>query len=382
MSFLTAIAAIALFSSCASSGASADPAREAEAAARAALSALDSSGQSGIGTGGILQGTGLRPAWVDNPDIVYPRSHFITAVGHGPGRAQAEADALARIVGIFGQAVQAELHIITSYSEAIRGGVIQVSEDTAVQNAITTSAQMDTLVGAEISDHWHDVQNNIHFAIAVMENERTSILYADLIRSNERIISDLVNMPQPVRDSLDGFARYRLAATIADVNRIYANVLTFIGNTRGINPAEMQTGDDFRIAAADVMRNIPIGVVVTGDENNRIRNAFDGVVTRAGFRSGTASSRYVLRVSYYVGRVDLPGQPNQFVRFELSARLENAAEGNNGLFAHPAMVGREGHLTVSEAEQRALRAAEQRIVNEFEPAFRNYLDNLIVIRRN
>jgi hypothetical protein len=323
--------------------------------------------------------SGPRPAWVDAPEAAYPRTRYIAAVGHGSNRNLAERDALARLTAVFGQAVQSELRTITSFSEAVRDGVIQVSEDTSVQNAIITSAQMDSLVGAEIADNWHDAQNNIHYAVAVMERERTSILYADLIRSNERIIAGLVDMPPQARNSLDGFARFRLAATIADVNRVYANVLTVAGNTRGINPAEMKRGDDFRVEAAGIVRNIPVGVVVSGERGNRIRNAFAAVVSNTGFRSGPDNSRYVLRVSYNVSPVELSGQ-NQFVRYELIAHLEDTAGGNSSLFAHPSMVGREGHLTLAEAEERAFRAVERRIPAEFEPAFRQFLDNLISVR--
>ena len=370
----------ALFSACASSApARSDSARDAEEGARAALAAMDGGGTTAPMTAG--QG-GPRPAWVDNPEMVYSRARYISVVGHGSDRNQAERDALARLTGVFGQAVQAELRTVVSYSEAIRGGVIQVSEDTQVRNAIITSAQMDSLVGAEIADNWHDAGNNIFFAVAIMERERTSSLYADLIRSNERIIRDLVNMTPQTRNSLDGVARYRLAATIADANRVYANVLTVVGDTRGINPAEMTRGDDFRIAAAEIVNTIPIGVVVSGDRGNRIHNAFAAVVTRSGFRSGAADSRYVIRVSYSLSPVELPGQPNQFVRYELIAGLFDNAGGSANIFAHPAMVGREGHLTMSEAEERASRAVERRIASEFEPALRSYFDNLIVVQRN
>jgi len=278
--------------------------------------------------------------------------------------------------------VQAEMEIVATFSEAVRDGVIHAAEDIAMREAIATSAQMDTLVGAEIGGTWHDAAAGMYYAIAVMEKERTAALYADLIRSNERIIQDLVGMEPHARNSLDGVARYRLAAVIADANRVYANVLTVVGDTRGINPAEMRRGDDFRIAAAEIVRNIPIGIAVAGDRDGRIRSAFAAVVTRAGFRSGGEDSRYVIRASYNVFPAVIPGQPNQFVRFELSAALEDAAGGNAALFAHPPITGREGHLTLPEAEERALRAAERRIAAEFDPAFRAYLDALMTVQRN
>ncbi|MCL2206440.1 MAG: LPP20 family lipoprotein [Treponema sp.] len=372
---------IFLFSACAGSPSAGNSAAEAEAAAQAALAVMDGAGNAPLG--GIAQvaaQAGHRPVWMDNAEAAYPRSRFVTAVGHGSNRELAERDALARIVGVFGQAVQAELRTVATFSEAVRDGVIRVTEDTAIQNAITTSAQMETLVGAEIADVWFDAASNTHFAIAVMENERTSILYADLIRSNEQIIRGLVDMTFAERYSFEGFARYRLAAAIADTNRVYANVLTVVGDTRGINPAEVRSGEEFRVAAAQVRANIPIGVVVSGDRAGRLHSAFSAAVNAAGFRSGGEDSRYLLRFSYDVVPANLPGSPHQFVRFELVGALEDTAMGNSVMFSFFAN-GREGHLTQSEAEERAIRQAERRIAEAFTPSFHAYLDNLVALGR-
>ena len=312
-----------------------------------------------------------KPAWVDSPDAVYSKQSYVSAVGYGSDRRLAERDALAKLTGVFGQSVQAEQKTIESYSEAVRNGSIQLSENSSVQNAVTTSADMDSLVGAEIADVWYD-SKSLYYAAAVMEKEKTSVLYADLIHSNERVIGDLVNMTPQIKNSLDGYSRYLLAATIADANRVYANVLTIVGNTRGINPAEMKKGEDYRQEAAAVVKNIPIGVTVTGDRGDRIKSAFSKAVTGAGFRSGGNNSRYMLNVSYSMTPVELPNQPNKFVRYQINGGLADTAEGNSVLLSYDAS-GREGHLTIPEAEERAIRAAEQKIPQEFETALKNYL---------
>ena len=391
------IAAFVLFSACAGSGASTkqDKAREAQAseaedAARAALGSMDGGGSSVQGAssqGASAKGasaqsslaqssTGPRakPAWVDSPDSVYSKVRYVSAVGYGSDRNQAERDALAKLTGVFGQSVQAELKTIASYSEAVKSGAIQVTENSSVQNAITTSAEMDSLVWAEIADVWYD-NRSVHYAVTVMEREKTSALYADLIRSNERIIGDLTNMTAPAKNSLDGYSRYLLAGTIADANRVYANVLTVVGDTRGIKPAEMKKGDDYRLEAAAVVRNIPIGVTVTGDKGDRIKNAFAKALGGAGFRSGGNNSRYMLNASYTTTPVELPSQQNKFVRYQIIGSLTDTAEKNSVLLSYDAS-SREGHTTVPEAEERALRAAERRIAEEFEASFKKYLSSL------
>jgi hypothetical protein len=233
---------------------------------------------------------------------------------------------------------------------------------------------MDTLVGAEIADVWHD-NKSTYYAAAVMEKEKTSVLYADLIRSNERIIGDLVTMTGAVKNTLDGYSRYLLAGTIADANRVYANVLTYVGNTRGINPGEMKKGDDYRLEAAAVARNIPIGVTVSGDRGDRIKSAFSKALSGAGFRSGGNNSRYILRASYTMSPAELPNQQNKFVRYQVNALLADTAEGDSVLVPYDSN-GREGHLTLPEAEERAIRAAERKIADEFGGILKDYLSSL------
>ena len=314
-----------------------------------------------------------KPAWVDAPDTVFSRQRYVSAVGFGPDRRQAERNALANLTGVFGQSIQAELKTVSTYSEAIMSGVIQITENSSVQDAITTSIEMDTLIGAEIADVWFD-NRNTHYAAAIMEKERSAVLYADLIRSNERIIGDLISMTPDEKNTLNGYSRYTLAATIADANRVYANVLTLVGNTTGINPGNMKKGDDYRIEAAEIARNIPISVNVEGDRAGRIRNAFSRSLSASGFRSGT-NSRYALSASVILTDANLPNQQNIFIRYIVDVNLIDTSDGSV-LFPF-SFNGREGHVNKAEAEERVFRAAENKIADEYGKNFRDYLSLLL-----
>jgi hypothetical protein len=387
-----------VFFGCASGSAasrSGDSAGEAAAAAEAALAAMDAaargeplsrpsaaepsgrtpSASQPSASQGAAQGNRGKPAWVDTPDLVYNKQRYVAAVGFGPDRNQAERSALVNLTAVFGQSIQAEMKSMASYSEAVKNGAIQVSENVSVQQAITTSAEMDSLLGAEIADVWYD-GSSVYYAAAVMEKEKTVRLYADLIRTNSRVITDLTSMSAAEKNTLNGYSRYRLAAAIADTNRLYANVLTYVGNTTDINPGDMKKGDDYRLEAAGIVRNIPIGVTVSGDRSDRIKNAFTRALGSAGFRTGGANQRYRLTVTLTLTPTDLPDQRNKFVRFTVDANLTDTAEGNSVLFPFNSS-GREGHLNIPEAENRALREAEKKIEADYPPALSGYLAELL-----
>jgi hypothetical protein len=317
---------------------------------------------------------GKQPAWVSAPDLVYDQNSFVSAVGHGTDRNQAEKDALGRLVAVFGQSVQADLKTINTYSEAVSKGAVNVSENTSVQNAIQTSAQMDALIGAEIEDVWFDSKST-YYAVAALERRKAVSLYGDMIRSNERIIADLIAIPLADRNTLDSFSRYQLAATIADVNRIYANVLTVVGNTSGIVPGDMKRGDAYRLEAVDITKNIPIEVRVTDDRSNRIKDAFASALTKQGFRSGGTDVRYILHVRVDFSSVNLPNQQNKFIRYVIDANLIDTRDSSVLLPFN--ITGREGHLSLSEAENRAVVAAEKKINDAYSTLLSNYLASLL-----
>ncbi|MDR1957237.1 MAG: LPP20 family lipoprotein [Treponema sp.] len=317
---------------------------------------------------------GKEPAWIASPDAVYDKNAFVTAVGHGADRNQAERDALGKLVAVFGQSVQAELKTINTYSEAVSKGAVNVSENTSVQNAIKTSAEMDALIGAEIEEVWFD-NKTTYYAVAVLEKGQAARLYADMIRSNERIIGDLLAIPDAEKNTLDGYSRYQLAATIADVNRVYANVLTMVGSTVGIVPGDMKKGDAYRLEAVNITKSIPIRVTVTDDRSNRIRDAFASALTKQGFRSGGTDARYVLEVRLELSPVELPGQQNQFVRYVIEGNLIDTRDAS--VLLPFSINGREGHRSLSEAENRAVGVAERKINDTYGGVLAHYLATLL-----
>ncbi|MDR0997663.1 MAG: LPP20 family lipoprotein, partial [Treponema sp.] len=301
-----------------------------------------------------------QPVWVSSPDAVYSRydrNVYIAQVGNGADRSLAEKDALARLSAYFRQNIQGEETSSTRYQEAMRNGVVEsYSENTTLTNTVRTSLELDTLVGAEIGDYWFDGRS-VHYAVALMEKAKASVVYADMIEANRELIKGLTAMTDKEKYSMDGYARYRLAANIADVNSIYGNVLSLAGTGgTGIAPDKLEKGDSFRLEAANITKNIPIGVQVANDRSNRIASAFSQALGRAGFRTGTRNSPYVLDVKISFAPVDLPNQQNKFVRYVVDANLTATA---TGVILLPYNInGREGHLNIPEAENRAVTAAE------------------------
>jgi hypothetical protein len=138
---------------------------------------------------------------------------------------------------------------------------------------------------------------------------------------------------------------------------------THAGNTTDINPGEMKKGGDYRLEAAEIVRNIPIELRVSGDRSDRIKNAFSRALASAGFRTG-ANQRCRLAVNLTLAPADLSGQRNTYIRFTVDANLTDTADANRVLFPFN-VSGREGHVNIPEAENRAIREAEKMIEADY-----------------
>ena len=315
-----------------------------------------------------------EPAWVRDPYTVYSRQANVAAVGFGSTREGAEKNALGRLVAFFGQSIQVDEKLLDIYQQVILNGNIAGSSDvTMLDTVITTSAGMDTLAGAEIGDVWHNDRDE-YYAVAVLNRANTIRIYSEMIRANQAVIANLVNIPEAEKSSFDSVARYSSAAVIADVVTSYGNLLSVIGAPA---PA-LKSGEDYRMAALDITKAIPVGVTVQNDRAGRIAGAFARVFSDAGFMSGGNDPRYVLDAAVTLEPVEIAANPNKFSRITLKANLVDTRL--NAVLLPFDFNSREGHVTQAEADNRAYAAAERRINEEYAALLTDYLTRLLPAR--
>jgi hypothetical protein len=286
----------------------------------------------------------------------------------------AEQNALANLVAFFGQSVQASTEASTAYYEAIKSGVTtDWTQNQSVQSSVRSSASMDNLIGAEIRGRYNDALNKTWYAIAVMDKARTIQVYSELIRANHEMITNLTTMSQEEKNSLDGYSRYQFAAIVAEMNTVYNNLLKVIGSS---SPVELVSANTYRVEAQNITKQIPILVRVKNDKAGRIKSAFEKAIIGMGFRSGGNNSRYVCEVDISMSPVDLPNpNNNKFVRIELTADLTDTS--NETILMTWNFNQREGHVNLSEAEDRAMRFAENKVNTEYKGYLNTHLGQLI-----
>jgi hypothetical protein len=314
-----------------------------------------------------------EPQWVSDPYLVYPRAVYLAAVGYGPSRESAGKNALSALTAIFNQSISSETEINVSYSEALEKSGSTWSENSDIAQTVKTSVQMNTLIGAEITDVWDDGAGTV-YAAAVMDKLKTGSVYSELIRQNQLTIARLTTLSDGEKQSFDGYVKYQQASSLADANMVFVNVMKVI-DIPSFGGEELKSGEYYRIEASEIAKNISMAVAVDNDRQGRIRSAFTQALSASGFRTGGANPRYTLTASLALEPVTFEGNPYRWIRYSVESNLVDLSSGT-AIFPY-SITGREGHNSASEAETRALRAAETSIQDGYSRALGEFLSQNI-----
>jgi len=316
-------------------------------------------------------GVANMPEWVRDPYTRFDRQAYVAVRGSGNTIDFAERSALGNLVAFFGQHIEINERAIERYQELVRdGGTAAWSINTELDTEILRHASFDSLIGAEIADIWNDGRS--YYAVAILNRAQAIRVYSDIVNANQRMIDNLLDMPPAERNSLEGFARYQFAATVADITESYVSFLSVIGAP----PMQgLRTGNDLRLQAHEITRAIPVYLQVQGDRSARIEGAFARAFSDLGFQSGGLNSRYRLNVNINISPAEITGSQIVFSRIELSANFVDTAFGTVMLPFNFNI--REGHTSQAEADNRAIMAAERRINAEYANLLSDYLSRLL-----
>ena len=309
-------------------------------------------------------GAGSRagvPEWVNRPNTNYPEAQYVVAVGDGRSLEEAQYKSKANLLQIFGMKLADEAVIAETFSQTTTNNSSNWNETISSNRRLTASAE-GILVGCEIKE---TVQSgNTFYALATMEKPKAATSYNDIIKRLSAAIADALSIPN-INSSIEGYARYLIAAELAKDVEACVNVLRFVG---GNIPSGLKSEREYLNDARNILTSIPVRVDLSRgaefDGERRIQNAFAKAIGDVGFRTGTSTSPYILDVSLNLSEANFPDNPNRFSRYEISANLINASTRQSVISVY-SINGRSGHANYPEAMQAAIRDAERRINTEY-----------------
>lgn len=317
------------------------------------------------------------PKWVDNPTSVYPASAYFQSVGTGADRASAELAAVQGLASIFKQDVQGTTSASKRMEQAVKDGKVVTTTAAGISQETASRVNLDDVIGVEVVGYWQNVQEGNWLAIAVLDKSKASVMYSSMIKQNDSEARDLINVDEADAKtyfSFETYARFDLAKEIAQKNDGYLERLQVINPQLAASlRGECVSAKQMKSKAIDVAKEIPIGIVVEGDREGRVKAGFAGAVTASGFRtSDKADERYVIKavLSMEKHETDTTVQ----CRYNVDAPLQDNAL--DEVLLPYSTSGREAAKDWDGAQYNTYKALEKKLKGAFTKSFVQYLESV------
>jgi len=318
------------------------------------------------------------PLWVTDTEKVYPDRDWLVVVEAEQDAKLAERAAVTRLAQVFRVDLVSITNANRQFAETISSvkgkKLLITSQSNDIAQELNSTSAVSGLIGLQI-ESWPN-PNGRSYANARMNRKECSARYSAMIRENEKVIGGLLEEAERNPGTFEALQMLNLAYSFAVVTDNLHSLLTVLDPSAISTRPSYGNAEAVKSLAQSAGRSIVITVGVNGDNSGRIEKAFTECLNSRGFRTSAAGDNsYVLTATFQLEDVDIKNQSNKFVRYILNYSLKDRS--GVEIFSS-SDNGREGHLTESEARQRAIRAAEQFIASKsFAVNFDAFLASLL-----
>jgi len=315
-----------------------------------------------------------RPAWVDDPKAEYPASLYLSAVGSGDSRANAESNAAGNLAKIFRSDISAQTSYQERYTELMTTKSAQAATQTDSQKKVTVTAKQN-LFNIEIGKSWTDPLGLV-YVVAYIHRLKTADIYEERILQNSAQIKSYLQEALLTSNSYKAFAFVNAAALINQSNEELLQQLEIISLDTKQSLDLGYKPDELKLAVANQAKAMSFRISVKGDMEDKVRTVISEVLTSQGYTVADEAANLVDAAISFED-VDLQ-QSTKFVRYNL---LLNVLAPDGVTLLSIADSGREGHLNKDEAKARALRTLIAKIRKELPRKLNQYFDGLVLSSR-
>ena len=307
---------------------------------------------------------GKRPDWIDGQSQYYPSSMYLTGVGYAPDRQSAEDRARAEISKIFHSKIDARTRTYQEYLQTVSGSKTKTTDNVAIEDITRVSTQK-VLSGVRIVQVYKQRKPQpLFYALAVLDRSQAKEILQGKIRELDQNINRLVSLSRQETDKLSRI-KYLKASVEEYILRDAYNTELRIVNPSGQGiPSAVSFTDLKRQLSDTLLRDFFIAVSVKGSRAIEIRQALIEALNQKGFSvlDDLGRASVLARGTVEINPIKQESSEWKFVRWK--AYFDLVDQQGGAVFGSVKKTGREGHLTVSQAEERAVRKMRKLLAAE------------------
>jgi hypothetical protein len=305
-----------------------------------------------------------QPVWITHPASAYPEREYLAGVGESDTPKAAEDRAYGVIARIFKAAVDSRTTELEKYLQTETKGKTEVQRQVAIEEMTKVTSEK-VLENVKIAERWQDKTTARYYALAVINRSHAAAALKERINSLDVEAKTLLKI---AKDTTDKFEKIR---TLRRTIRILISRDLYNTDLRVINP--IGKGLENLINLTNIIQELEVFlakefnvyVTVAGNNSYAVTRSIIEGLNREGFsvlrKVVDANMADLLIVGEAaLWKADIPDPKWKYVRWCSDFQLIDTKNGKT--FGAISRSGKEGHLTLSEAENKAMAVMQKEIV--------------------
>ena len=316
---------------------------------------------------------GKRPEWVDGESIQYPSSQYLTGVGFDSDRKTAEDKARSEISKIFMSKIDSKTRSYEEYLQTTSRGKARTEQAISIEEITKVSTQK-VLSGVRIASVYKETgQQPLFYALSVLDRGQSARILTDKISALDREIQDLVRRSEAQGDMLVTIKYLTQAIEKHILREAYDAELRIVSDSgRGIYPP-IHFAEITHKLESMLLRDFLIGVSVKGSRADEVKDALLQGLNQQGFAISEDLNRAQVLVRGTVEITPLERGASEWKYVRWRTHFDMVDKKGGAVFGSVNKAGREGHLDLPQAENRAVRKIQKALTTEIAQKMKGYI---------
>ncbi|RMH31012.1 MAG: hypothetical protein D6690_17510 [Nitrospirae bacterium] len=333
---------------------------------------------------GCLHTDPAAPDWISGQSKTYPNARYLLGIGEGPTRAVAVERAYAAVAKVFQTTVQARSTDVESYTSTQQGSTEYPVHTLSVEHEVRLKTNK-MLENVTVLEAWQ--QDDDHYVVlAGLDRHQAERILLDRLADYDRSIDQAIHEARTGATLLKRIRGYRRALRmLADRAMADADLRVVRVDGRGV-PSGYASGQLRKELEALLSERFVVQLALTGEWPTQLKRAILDGLGQAGLipaKIAIAPQKHVnslprsvppanLRIAgnARVWDVTMPDPLFRYVRW--CAEIEVSASDAQHLLGAFVRSEREGHITIQEARDRAVRAMQAAVSTGLVELFNSY----------
>ncbi|MBW2333036.1 MAG: LPP20 family lipoprotein, partial [Deltaproteobacteria bacterium] len=311
--------------------------------------------------------------WVDGDSIQYPSSKYLTGVGYDPDRKLAEDKARAEIAKIFVSKIDSRTRTYQDYLKITSKGRSKTEEIFSIQDITSVSTQK-VLSGVRIAQVYQETGTRpIFYALAVLDRDQSAKILGYKIQELDQDIHQLLSRAKGEEDLLAKVKCLKQSVQKFVIREAYDTELRIVSRTgKGISSSIHFAEIKGRLESI-LLRDFLIGVSVKGSRADEVQDALVQGLNQQGFSISQDLNRVNVLVRGNVEIKPLKRGTSEWKYVQWRAYFDMVDKKCGSVFGSVNKTGRQGHLSLQQAENRAVRNIRKVLITEIAGEMKRYI---------